>query len=144
MWSFGGYAARASRTRCSSDGSCGTGGQTATSSSRVGSVGESQAVSAKTQQIRSSRMVSSFTTRHRSPGETSPGKKEGIFHARPDGGLNTSDLECALRRRPPNTDPGTRLSPLCGWRVPGGGFEPPLRDPKSLVLPLDDPGVTTT
>ncbi len=25
--------------------------------------------------------------------------------------------------------------------VPGQGFEPRFRDPKSLVLPLDDPGV---
>lgn len=28
---------------------------------------------------------------------------------------------------------------LCA--VPGQGFEPRFRDPKSLVLPLDDPGV---
>jgi 4-diphosphocytidyl-2-C-methyl-D-erythritol kinase len=27
-----------------------------------------------------------------------------------------------------------------GAAVPGGGFEPPLTDPKSVVLPLDDPG----
>lgn len=27
------------------------------------------------------------------------------------------------------------------FSVPGFGFEPKLRDPKSLVLPLDDPGV---
>lgn len=28
--------------------------------------------------------------------------------------------------------------------VPGQGFEPRFRDPKSLVLPLDDPGVTSS
>lgn len=30
-----------------------------------------------------------------------------------------------------------------GRAVPGGGFEPPLADPKSAVLPLDDPGMHT-
>src|SRR5690606_29621109 len=27
-----------------------------------------------------------------------------------------------------------------GRSAPGGGFEPPLTEPKSVVLPLDDPG----
>lgn len=31
---------------------------------------------------------------------------------------------------------------LWSWvGIPGGGFEPPLEDPKSSVLPLDDPGL---
>lgn len=29
---------------------------------------------------------------------------------------------------------------LTPFYSPGDGFEPPLNDPESLVLPLDDPG----
>lgn len=27
-------------------------------------------------------------------------------------------------------------------KTPGDGFEPPLKEPESFVLPLDDPGIT--
>ena len=29
---------------------------------------------------------------------------------------------------------------FCTEKTPGDGFEPPLKEPESFVLPLDDPG----
>lgn len=29
-------------------------------------------------------------------------------------------------------------------KTPGDGFEPPLKEPESFVLPLDDPGIIIT